>query len=85
MKGRYVLNGNVVIYMNRKFKYLADYCREATDTVKFDKSVTGRQLTLADSSRKHVREMYTPYTPLLHRITGVCMGIPFFLIFARRF
>ena len=34
------------------------------------------------SSQKHVRVMYTPYTPLLYSNTGVCRGIHIFLIFA---
>ena len=34
------------------------------------------------SSGKHVRVMYTPQTPLLYSKTGVCGGIPIFLIFA---
>ena len=33
------------------------------------------------TSGKHVRHMYTPETPLLSRKTGVCRGMPNFLIF----
>ena len=33
------------------------------------------------SSEKHVRAMYTFLNPLLQRKTGVCWGIPNFLIF----
>ena len=36
---------------------------------------------IIDSSCKHVREMYTPYTPLLYSETGVYRGIHYFLIF----
>ena len=34
-----------------------------------------------NASGKHVRAIYTPYTPLLYSKTGVCRGIPIFLIF----
>ena len=34
------------------------------------------------TSRKHVHVMYTTLTPLLYSKTGVCRGIPIFLIFA---
>ena len=30
------------------------------------------------ASGKHVREIDTPYTPLLYSKTGVCRGIPIF-------
>ena len=35
-----------------------------------------------NASGKHVRVIYTPYAPLLYSKTGVCRGIPIFLIFA---
>ena len=34
------------------------------------------------ASGKHIREINTPHTPLLYSKTGVCRGIPIFLIFA---
>ena len=34
------------------------------------------------ASGKHVRAIYTPFNPLLYSKTGVCRGIPIFLIFA---
>ena len=37
-------------------------------------------LRLDSTSGKHVHEMYTPLNPLLYRKTGVCRGIPIFLI-----
>ena len=37
---------------------------------------------LLNSSGKHFRAMNTPKTPLLYSETGVCSGIPIFLIFA---
>ena len=36
------------------------------------------------TSRKHFRVMYTHYTPLLYSKTGVCRGIPIFLIFVQK-
>ena len=41
-----------------------------------------QNLKKTKTSGKHAREMYTPYTPFLYSKTGVCRGIPFFLIFA---
>ena len=50
------------------------------------KLVIRRDLTcryqVSITSGKHVRVMYTPQTPLLYSKTGVCRGIPIFLIFA---
>ena len=40
-------------------------------------------LTLQRTSRKHARVMYTPLNPtFIYSKTGVCRGIPIFLIFA---
>ena len=36
------------------------------------------------TSGKHVRVMYTPLNPTLYSKTGVCRGIPIFLIFAQK-
>ena len=36
------------------------------------------------TSGKHVCEMYYPLNPTLYRKTGVCRGIPYFLIFVRK-
>ena len=38
--------------------------------------------TEAKTSGKHVRVMYTPLNPFCYIKTGVCRGIPIFLIFA---
>ena len=38
---------------------------------------------MSQTSRKHVREMHTPLNPtFIYSKTGVCTGIPIFLIFA---
>ena len=34
------------------------------------------------TSGKHVHEIHTSHTPFLHSKTGVCRGMPSFLIFA---
>ena len=36
------------------------------------------------ASGKHIPAIYTPYTPLLYSKTGVCRGIPIFLIFDQK-
>ena len=47
-------------------------------------SVGFKPQILLTTSRKHVHEMYTPLNPKFTYKTGVCRGIPIFLIIAKK-